>query len=171
MEATAASLAGGGFVHPHGAAAVFWTFSLAVPCAHALALGLTKGPAASWLHAWTFPVSGGPRTFAFQAVAWALWLCSILVYAPAYLRRSEAAGETVPLEALAVASAVGQAAALLFVVKSLLAFDPRQRLQIRGIPSEIAWDVKKVRGCCWAAAAAAAAAAGAPLSSLEHSTR
>ncbi len=76
------------------------------------------------------------------------WFCSVLVALPVLIAHYQGRHESAQSELLAAAATVGAVFSLLFLLKSLLTFNPAQPVRLwsglmRGREA-IAWDVKKV---------------------------
>lgn len=77
------------------------------------------------------------------------WFCSALIGLPVLMAQWRRKQDSAQFELLAAAAAVGSVFSLLFLLKSLLSFDPTKPVRlwsglVRGREA-IAWDVKKVR--------------------------
>ncbi|KAK9829305.1 hypothetical protein WJX72_005048 [[Myrmecia] bisecta] len=120
--------------------AAVYIFIPSVPLTHALGLVAHCPRSAKAKHLLLYPVKGGRNHFIFQVISWAVWAAAVLVALPVVIRKPWIAIPASHVEVLSGAAAVGGVFAEMFMVKSLLVFDPdeerRERVQRKGQPTD-----------------------------------
>ncbi|CAL8469789.1 g9331 [Coccomyxa elongata] len=105
--------------------AAIYVFLPSVPVTHSLGLVAHCPSSARARHIILYPLKGGRHHFIFQVIAWVVWATSILIAAPIALHKQWLNIPTAHVEVLAGAAAIGSVFAELFMIKSLLVFDPK----------------------------------------------
>lgn len=134
-------------------------FELCVPTLHAAALYLTlPSNSRQWIgQAFIWPLAGGSRCFVFQLLSWIMFAVSLLLALPVWLhQRALTRFSSLPphqqLELLSLVATFSAAMSLLFMLKSVLVFDPAGS-EMRQTPfwarfsqgrSNIEWDVSRL---------------------------
>nr|AZI70899.1 acyl-CoA:diacylglycerol acyltransferase 2.3 [Lobosphaera incisa]QIT07021.1 type-2 diacylglycerol acyltransferase DGAT2C [Lobosphaera incisa] len=104
--------------------AAVYIFIPSVPLTHGLGLVAHCPRSAKAKHLLLYPVKGGRNHFIFQVISWAVWAAAVLVALPVVIRKPWIVIPASHVELLSGAAAVGGVFAELFMIKSLLVFDP-----------------------------------------------
>ncbi|KAL3152102.1 hypothetical protein ABBQ32_001207 [Trebouxia sp. C0010 RCD-2024] len=99
-------------------------FIPSVPLTHCLGLVAHSPRSAKLKYLLLYPVKGGRHHFIFQIISWGIWVASIFVALPVLIRTHKAVRAT-HAEILSGSAATGAVFAELFMIKSLLVFNPR----------------------------------------------
>lgn len=103
-------------------------FIPSVPVTHILGLVAHSPRSATLKYLLLYPVKGGRHHFIFQTIAWGIWVASIFVALPVLIRTHKAI-RAAHVEVLSGSAATGAVFAELFMIKSLLVFNPRAKAE------------------------------------------
>ncbi|CAK0784954.1 hypothetical protein CVIRNUC_008159 [Coccomyxa viridis] len=105
--------------------AAIYVFLPSLPVTHCLGLVAHCPSSAKAKHLLLYPFKGGRHHFIFQVIAWAIWVAALAVALPVALHRRWLMIPHAHVEVLAGAAAIGSVIAELFMIKSLVVFDPK----------------------------------------------
>ncbi|DBB16381.1 hypothetical protein WJX82_004098 [Trebouxia sp. C0006] len=101
-------------------------FIPSVPVTHCLGLVAHSPRSAKLKYLLLYPVKGGRHHFIFQIISWGIWVASIFVALPLLLHTHKAI-RAAHVEILSGSAATGAVFAELFMIKSLLVFNPKAK--------------------------------------------